>query len=57
MGSDKERRLTFAQGYADAWARRDRKDNTPEYTAGYDEGWEDRTRADAPNRRPSRNRR
>lgn len=47
----KVRRLTFAQGYADAWARRDRKDNQTEYTAGYDEGVADRARADAPNRR------
>lgn len=47
----KQRRLTFAQGYADAWARRDRKDNVPEYTAGYDEGVADRARADSPVRR------
>lgn len=50
----KVRRLTFAQGYADAWARRDRKDNVPEYTAGYDEGLEDRARADHPSRRPKK---
>lgn len=54
METTKEHRLSFAQGYADAWARRDRKDNQDEYTRGYDEGMEDRARADHPSRRAAR---
>ena len=53
MGDDdaKRNRLTFAEGYADAWAGRPRKDNVEPYREGYDEGLEDRARADSPVRR------
>lgn len=50
----KETRLTFAQGYADGFAGRDRKDNVEPYREGYDEGREDRARADLPHRRRKR---
>jgi hypothetical protein len=40
--SDKARRLTFAQGYEDAWARRAAQSEDREYRDGYDEGRKDR---------------
>ena len=43
----KERRLTFAAGYSDAWSKRSSKsDEGEEYDRGYSEGTTDRARAD-----------
>jgi hypothetical protein len=47
----KDRRLSFAQGYEDAWARRSAATADPEYAAGYAEGTRDRAATDSRGRR------
>lgn len=46
IDQDKARRLTFAQGYEDAWARRTQQSDDREYRDGWDEGHKDRERKD-----------
>ena len=54
MTEEKSKRLAFAQGYADAWAKRDRRQDGDPYEEGYVEGEDDRRRADSPGRQPAR---
>lgn len=50
----KERRMTFAAGYSDAWSKKSSRGSDSEYDRGYREGSEDRAKADSERRQRRR---